>query len=157
LRWSTFSPFVADDGQRVPLEIFVGRREDARAIATTPKFARLFSGRKLGKSALLSFIRSTYDGHALPGGLSLRVVYVPAAGLGSEAALVRQVLQTLKQDLNFTPQNLEADNPADRLMEALSRWRQERSSESLLIVLDEADVFVEEQLREFAKVKEACL
>ena len=61
-RWTTLSPFHAHDGAQARIEMYVGRAQEAAVLATDNKYSRLFSGRKLGKSALLKFIEDSYDG-----------------------------------------------------------------------------------------------
>ena len=53
-------------------------------LARTNKYTRLFSGRKLGKTALLKFIEQTWDNQELPSHLKLRVLYVPIVGVHTE-------------------------------------------------------------------------
>src|SRR5262249_18155458 len=47
--------------------------------------------------------------------------------------------------------------PGDRLVNTLRRFTEERPAESLLVVLDEADRFVEAQLEEYEQRREDCL
>ncbi len=75
---------AATTGRTCSLEMSVGRRDEARELAQSNRAQRLFSGRKLGKSALLKFVQGTEDGKTLPSGNTLRVVYVSAAGKHSE-------------------------------------------------------------------------
>ncbi len=157
LAWKSQDPFGIPDGQHAALEMFVGRTEEARWLATENRFSRVFSGRKLGKSALLNFIRRTYDGKPLASGLTLKVVYVPAVGEDSEARIANLIIAKLR-DIGFEPQGLDDTlKPADRLLEVLDRFPLERPQESLLLILDEADMFVEEQMREYARSRERCL
>ena len=72
-RWIDSSPFHAHDGAQARIEMYVGRAQEANVLATDNKYSRLFSGRKLGKSALLKFIEDAYDGFRLPSGNTLRL------------------------------------------------------------------------------------
>ena len=151
------NPFGAHDGQAVRMEMYVGRTEEAMALTSpgTTRYSLLFSGRKLGKSALLRFIS---DGeHTLPSGNKLHVVYVPIVGLETDRSVVSKILETLDQSLGMSGVDEEAEGPFERLNAALGRFQAEHPSESLLFVLDEADVFVENQLVEYESDRERCL
>ena len=68
----------------------------ARQLATTGQYTRLFSGRKLGKTALLQFVRQTWNRRQLPNGQILRVIYVGIAGVREERTFVKKVLTDLR-------------------------------------------------------------
>jgi hypothetical protein len=161
LGWARQKPFKLSDGQHVYPEMFVGRTDEARDLATTTTYSRLFSGRKLGKSALLRYVRIMYGDKPLPSGKVLRVVYVPVVGIDSEAKIAKAILDKLR--LRDAEYGVGYDPPlgdglqVEQLVEALERFPQDRPDESLLIVLDEADLFVEQQIREYDSRREKCL
>lgn len=157
-RWSDVSPFRLGDGQSVRVEMYFGRADEARKLSREGHFSRLFSGRKLGKSALLRFVEQTEDGEALPSGLRLRVVYVSAAGIDAERPMVEAILRALEErcPTGGEPEGPDGE-PAERLERALRRHLTEHPDESLLFFLDEADVFVEQQLRLYAERAERIL
>mgnify|MGYP001115298255 CR=1 FL=1 len=99
---SGVSPFLVPEGQNVQMEMYFGRRREARDLVMSPRYSRLFSGRKLGKSALLKYVEATYDGERLPSGNVLRVVYVSAVGVDSEAGLVQKIVEGLRSTLRWT-------------------------------------------------------
>ncbi len=159
--WNRFNPFeIADGGKTLP-EVFVGRKAEALRLFEAPDYTRLFSGRKLGKSALLRYVENNYDGQSLPSGNTLRVLYVSAAGFDSERAIVDQILSGLEQQLAFTtpPAALALNDPGDRLVRAMAAFMGGRKTESLLVFLDEADSFVEAQIHEYDRNRrrEKCL
>jgi len=156
-RRSVFSPFDLPEGSLVRLEMYVGRKDKARELARTANYSRLFSGRKLGKSALLRFMERTEGGVKLPSGNVLRVVYVPAAGIESEIAMVDAIHTSLETTLGekLPPPNVR--EPSDRLGQLLNEYLTKHRLDSLLLVLDEADVFFERQLAEYADQREKCL
>lgn len=157
-RWSDASPFSLSDGQSVQVEMYFGRAEEARRLSHERGVSRLFSGRKLGKSALLRFVEQTEDGQRLPSGNTLRVVYVSAAGVDGERAMVGAILDALQQrcSVAIAPE-LPDEDPPTRIERALRRHLDGRPNESLLFFLDEADVFVEQQLRDYAERAERTL
>jgi hypothetical protein len=156
-RRAVFSPFDLLEGSHVRLEMYVGRRDSAREVARTANYSRLFSGRKLGKSSLLRFIERTEGSVQLPSGNALRVVYVPAVGIESESAMVDAVLTSLKTSLRAEVAANGASDPVSKLEKVLDRYLEQHERESLLVFLDEADVFVERQLVEYEERRERCL
>jgi hypothetical protein len=156
-RRAAFSPFDLPEGSHVRLEMYVGRRDQARELARSANYSRLFSGRKLGKSALLRFIERTEGGMALPSGNVLRVVYVPAVGVESEAAMVDAILTSLEGELGTRFDRRIDTDPSDKLGGLLKGYLDGHKKESLLVVLDEADVFVERQFAEYDERRERCL
>ncbi len=157
-RWGSSAPMLAE-GQHVQIEMYVGRKEEARRLATTPGYSRLFSGRKLGKSALLRFVERRYDGAELPSGLVLRVLYVSAVGIDGAGRLVDEIVDRLGArfpGLVLGPTRTD-ESAGDRLARATKAFIEKHPKESLLIVLDEADNFVESELVDYQQNQERCL
>ncbi|HEX8912916.1 MAG TPA: hypothetical protein VF796_11190, partial [Humisphaera sp.] len=165
----SISPFEIPDGQHIKLEMFTGRQDQARALATTHNFSRVFSGRKLGKTALLKSIEHRFDRRTMPGGDTLRVLFVPLVGAEAESAVVNRIADWMHRKLDFPEfedvaaardadalrrlrADAEAGPAADRLLRLFERYiaRAEASREMLLVVLDEADTFVEAQTADVA-------
>ena len=157
--WSThFTPFAMHDGQHVQVEMYVGRGVEAEQLAQTPAYSRLFSGRKLGKSALLRYVHDTRDGLKLPSGNTLRVLFVPAVGAESDFDVVDRFAEQLSERLGFKVPGLVLDGkPGDALVQIAKRFVESRPTESLLVVFDEADKFVEAQIEAYDREREACL
>ena len=160
----TFLPYQRHDGQHVRQEMFVGRREQAREIAETTQYSRLFSGRKLGKSALLSFVQQTYDGAALASGNTLRVLYVSGVGASQEADFVGRILEELKNQIGFSPKSslggdvsMKDMSPTECLVKVFERFNADRPNESVLVLFDEADLFMERQIADYEIQKEKSL
>jgi hypothetical protein len=153
--WAAMSPFQLIEGQHVHVEMYVGRKDEAEQLAKSARFSRVFSGRKLGKSALLRYVERFYDGQELPSALKLRVIYVSAVGTETAAELVEQILEKVTERLRIPASK--AQRPFDRLAATLDTFLTKNPKESLLIVLDEADMFVEADLEEYHKDREKCL
>jgi hypothetical protein len=154
--WRERSPFALSEGADVRMEMYVGRRNEARQLATTGHYTRLFSGRKLGKTALLQFVRQTWNRRQLPNGKILRVIYVGIAGVREERTFVKKVLTELRGE--FPEANLQLrEHSGEDFLSALRAFLRKERGINLLIVLDEADEFVLAQLEEYVKRKEACL
>src|SRR5262249_32948892 len=155
--WSRLTPFTAPGGEQMRLEMYVGRREEAGHLARSGKYTRLFSGRKLGKTALLKFLEQTWDGRELSGGQRLRVLYVPIVGVREESDLVQHLLAAVTGRFSLAPWTPPQGYTTEALVDFLLGFVDERPEESLLFVLDEADEFVLAQLEEYERRHEACL
>ena len=131
------NPFVSPEGSDMRLETYVGRREEAVQLATTAVKTRLFSGRKLGETALPQSVRQTWDGRELPNARVLRVAYVSIVGVDNEDLFARRVLDQLRRDFPDVTLPPELPGPAS-ILDALRQCLEQRPGEELLIVLDEA-------------------
>jgi hypothetical protein len=152
------SPFSPVDGQNTPMEMFVGRQEMAEALAFKAEITRVFSGRKLGKSAMLKHIEVKYDGAELPSGMKLNVLFISVPGIDSELTMVGRIIDELRR--RFAVEEV-VDNPsrrpADRFADYVREILNARPKDSILIILDEADTFIEAQLIDQQERPEATL
>lgn len=144
------SPFSSLDGQHVRLETYVGRDQEARKIALSAEYTRLFSGRKLGKSALLKYVADRFDGRKLDSDNTLNIFFITIAGGDSEPWLVDAILSAMIErfGLHERPEarGLEA---ASRFMDYMNHFLSERPAQSVLLILDEADAFIDKQLARY--------
>lgn len=157
LSWKDLSPYVSRDGQFIQLEMFVGREREAEKLALTAEYTRIFSGRKLGKSALLKYVEQTYSGNRLPSGNELRVLYIIVAGGESENWLTDKVVAEIRARFPAAPDIPDETDPGARMAKFLEAFFLQHPKVSLLVILDEADTFVEGQLKEYDRVRERCL
>lgn len=159
LPWmSHFAPFTNDDGQNVLVEMYVGRHKEALEIARTATYSRLFSGRKLGKSALISYVHDTQNQQTLQSGNTLHVLTVAAVGAESDAVVVAKILEQLKKEVGFTVSDLDIGaDPAGALARVAKEFVHKEPKKSLLVILDEADQFVEAQIAAYERDRERCL
>lgn len=152
------SPFSTHDGQHVRVETYVGRALEAETLALRGKYSRIFSGRKLGKSALLKYVATRYDQHRLPSGSRLHVIFITIAGGESEqwvaSCIVEEMVRRFELPEGETPSG---QRPRDRLSSYMKRLLQSRTNDSVLLILDEADTFVEGQLASYDEDREASL
>lgn len=158
-RWSAVTPFRRHEGQHQQLEMYVGRTQEARDLAVASEYSRLFSGRKMGKSALLRFVESHYDGREMPDRTQLRVVYVSAVGIEQSSAMADRIIGAVAERLGARELvRAHAGLPAgERLDNTIRQYLAQNENVSLLLVLDEADTFVEQELEEYEAHREACL
>jgi hypothetical protein len=154
------SPFSSLDGQHVRLESFVGRQQYAESIAHGWEFSRLFSGRKLGKSAFLRYVASRYDEEkSTATGKKLNVLFISIAGGSSAEYVVDTIISEMNRRFNlwFEAESNALNNSIDRFAAYMKRFADARRDQNVLIILDEADAFVEEQLRRYEKERDSSL
>lgn len=150
------SPYSSQDGQHIRREMFVGREDEATKLATTSDYSRVFSGRKLGKSAFLKSVARNFDGHSLPSKNALHVLFISIAGGDSESYIEGRVVTELQTRF---PSIFEVNSPQIKfgLIASIDHIIKTLPKVSLLLLLDEADSFVEEQLRSYDRNREKCL
>jgi hypothetical protein len=152
-------PFSTQDGQHIRLESFIGRTASAERIAEGWDYSRLFSGRKLGKSAFLRHVASTYDGYKLANSKTLNVIFITIAGGSSESWVVDTIIQEMSRRFSL-PQEMESSmlsDPVDRFIRYATRFAKARTNVNVLVILDEADTFIEDQLARYDQVREKSL
>lgn len=159
-RWTNVTPFEAREGQHTKIEMYVGRQEEASELATKATYSRLFSGRRLGKSALLKHVTDTYA-HAttkrrLASKHALSVVYVGIVGEVDERKVVQRIEEELAKQLKDYEVHPTSTAPAERLTELVGPFLGD-TNKSLLVFLDEADMFVEAQIRTYEHQRENAL
>lgn len=154
----TASPFSSLDGQHVRLETYIGRKYQAEQIALGWSFTRVFSGRKLGKSALLKYVASTFDGYPLPSGNTLNVFFITIAGGESERWVVDCIVDEMANRFGLAEKpGLKDQSPPERFSAYMKRFLVEKPQHSVLLILDEADAFVEGQLSRYDDDREGSL
>lgn len=152
------SPFSSLDGQHVRLETYIGRKYEAERVALGWSYTRVFSGRKLGKSALLKYVASTFDGYTLPSGNTLNVFFITIAGGESERWVVDCIVDEMASRFSLPEKPALKDQPpAERFSAYMKRFLQEKPQHSVLLILDEADAFVEGQLSRYDDDREGSL
>ena len=154
----TASPFSSLDGQHVRLETYIGRKYEAERVALGWSYTRVFSGRKLGKSALLKYVASTFDGYPLPSGNTLNVFFITIAGGESERWVVDCIVDEMASRFSLAEKpGLKEQPPAERFSAYMKRFLLEKPQHSVLLILDEADAFVEGQLSRYDDDREGSL
>lgn len=143
-------PFETAEGQHTPPEMFVGREQEARNLATTKTYTRVFSGRKLGKSALLRAVQHRFADRPLPlGGKRLKVLYVSLVGTSEERDVVDEILGAVRRDLGLDLPAVSDETPRQRLSRCVLELGSLRPDEFFFFVCDESDQFVESEIRTF--------
>jgi hypothetical protein len=152
------SPFSSLDGQHVRLETYIGRAQEAQKVALGWSYTRVFSGRKLGKSALLKYVANNFDRYELPSGNTLNIFFITIAGGESERWVVDCIIDEMAIRFGMPKRPSPKDqSPAERFSEFMRRFLQEKPGQSVLFILDEADAFVEGQLSRYDADREGSL
>jgi hypothetical protein len=145
------SPFSSLDGQHVRIETFVGRVQQANMVAMTSRYTRLFSGRKLGKSAFLRHVAHSFDGEKTSSKNTLNVIFITIAGGESENWVVDCIIKEMNKrfDLPMESDDARRLSPADRYTAYARRFGDYKPMDNVLLILDEADAFVDGQLKAY--------
>jgi hypothetical protein len=136
-----YTPFVLGD---VPREVFYGRRDELRDVqdANGPLF--VYGGRQLGKSTLLKTAMREFGETAG----QWRSIYIDlkAEGIGELRVpddLWSVLIPRLKQAGIIDQQKVSAKAGPDVVVSAIRSWLDEDQDRRFLLLLDEADAFLE--------------
>lgn len=137
--YSSYQPYSIDSARAIPVEMFMGRKQQLEDIES-PKGANIIcGGRQLGKSALLRMAKSDINNNENGD----RAVYVEIKECDYTKA-ARKISETLV-DEGILDEGCECDNWND-----LSRYIKKRLTNEklpripyLLLLIDEADTFIE--------------
>jgi len=149
--WLHFQPFDLGDGSEIKPEMFVGRTREIDALVSHGSYGRIFAGRKLGKSALLSSVCQRAKAIRLPSGRSLLALHINIGGLRDETSVVEAIAQALSAAIPKISLPAADEHPIKVLSALVDRVQHRNPDLSLLFLLDEADTFVEEQFKAYQR------
>ncbi|WP_396911535.1 AAA family ATPase [Mycolicibacterium sp.] len=147
LPFTCFTHYTVVAGN-VPDEVFVGRDDELTQLTDRTGSLFVYGGRQLGKSALLRKIQREFnvvaDHHAI-------FIDLNSHGIGTWAD-PQQLWPVLHNELaKIGSMGIKA-NPAvrnhDVVTKAIRQWLEGKDSRRLLLLLDEADAFLEKESRE---------
>ncbi|MDD3417266.1 MAG: hypothetical protein PHY47_25280 [Lachnospiraceae bacterium] len=137
--FSYYQPYVVKSADVMPPEIFIGRKDELNKIEAPLGVNIVYGGRQLGKSALLRMAKTdiNFDENGD------RAVLVDIKGLDYKKA-ARKVAQALTDEHVFT-HNVDSDDWDELAREIKKRLisAKEQKIPYLLLLMDEADVFIE--------------
>lgn len=152
LPFSSINPYIPRAGT-VPPEMFFGREEMARRLASFDGTCLVYGGRQLGKSALLEHVQRRFEetyGHVAIR-LDIKEVGDPTAYQVPEQLWPR-IREELKR-VRFLSGQVTTDKP-DVLLGYIGEALEGPKGRKLLILLDEADNFLDaDSRRGFEQVK----
>lgn len=137
--FSYYQPYVWDSSKVMPPEMFMGRKEELEKIESPTGVNIVYGGRQLGKSALLKMAKMNIDNNENYD----RAVLVEIKGLDYEkaAAKIGHELYdagVLKEDIDTTDWG-----ELSRAIKCRLQSEEEPNISYLLLLLDEADTFIE--------------
>ena len=135
--FSYYQPYVAESAKMLPPEMFVGRKEELQKVKSVDGVNLIYGGRQLGKSALFKKARVDIDGVD-----NQRAVLVDINGRNCASAAQR--LSTELKELGILP-DIEMTDDWEELCDGIRRrLRSKDDIAYLLIMLDEADAFIQD-------------
>lgn len=137
--YTYYQPYVVKSADIMPPEIFIGRKEELNKIESALGVNIVYGGRQLGKSALLRMAKTdiNFDENGD------RAVLVDIKGLDYKRA-AQKIAQALTDEGVFA-QDVDTNDWDELAREIKKRLSssQEKKIPYLLLLIDEADVFIE--------------
>jgi hypothetical protein len=126
----------------VPPEIFYGRGEEIRSIVDINGSCFIYGGRQLGKTALLRHVERTH--HKPTEGQIVLWLDLKAQGIGTDKG-VDEIWNLLREKLYQLGvlSRLTSGINVDTLLNNIEKWLTENKQRTILLLLDEADRFLE--------------
>ena len=132
-----YQPYVWESANVMPPEIFMGRRQDLERIESAPGVNIVYGGRQLGKSALLKKAKSDINNDENGN----RAVLVDIMGQNYKQA-ARKVAYAL-YDEGVLSEELDTESWEELARAVKRRLQSDKNRIPYLLLLDEADVFIE--------------
>lgn len=139
-----YTPFVLGD---VPREVFYGRKQELRRVQDPNDALFVYGGRQLGKSSLLKTAMHEFR-DSDPKWRSL-YVDLKAEGVGEwrQPDDIWQVLLPQLVDAGVVEARVSPKAPPDVVVSSIRRWLDADPDRRFLLLLDEADAFLETDAR----------
>lgn len=135
--FSYCQPYVVDSILTMPPEIFIGRKDELHKIESPTGVNLIYGGRQLGKSALFKKARLDVDGSS-----QQRAVLVDINGCDCPAAARK--LSAELSELGILADGSETNDWDELCSQIRKRLRSKDDIQYLLIMLDEADAFIQD-------------
>jgi len=163
LPFSSSEPYATTSGV-VPPELFYGRKRERQAVMDQSGACFIYGGRQLGKTALLRSVERDFNRSGSPQTRVAKWIDLKANEIGYQLGPsdIWLLLQRELRRLNLTDMGRpELDPGANRqvtaFLDRIRKWLDERKDRRLLLLLDEADEFLnrdaETDFRESARLK----
>lgn len=150
-------PFTSADpyattSSLVPPELFYGREREQREITDPSGACFIYGGRQLGKTALLRRVERDFNRSREANVAKWIDLKVNEIGYARGPRDVWPFLQQELHGLGVVPKRRRELDPGDRrqvqsLLDKIRQWLNEREDRRLLLLLDEADAFLERDAR----------
>jgi hypothetical protein len=144
LPFTCFSHYAMVAGN-VPDEVFVGRADELTTLEAQDGALFVFGGRQLGKSALLRKIERKFN--SVPDQLAVFIdLSVHGIGTWSEPSRLWSVLfEELDKIGGVIPKNVNNVRNPEPVIRLIRDWLDGKESRRLLVLLDEADAFLDKE------------
>jgi hypothetical protein len=142
LPFTHMDPYTTTAGL-VPTEMFYGRQHDRNSLMEQMGSCFVYGGRQLGKTALLRDVERTF--HQPAEGHVARWLDLKALGIGYDRPLedLWEILAAEFKRLGVLTSGFSRRGKPDHLLGQIQRWLNEQSGRRILLLLDEADRFLE--------------
>ena len=142
LPFTVSEPYTTTAGL-VPPEVFYGRQRERDSIVDPMGTCFIYGGRQLGKTAVLRDVERTSNS---PDDQKYTVYLdLKAQGIGLSHSIdsIWQLLDSEFKKLNIIRESeSSAHESHDKVLDSVERWLKDESGRRLLLLLDEADVFL---------------
>lgn len=141
LPFTSSSPFTPDvPGASIRREMFYGRSDERAKIIDMMGPCIVYGGRQLGKSALLLEAARTFDDEH-----NRHAIYESIFKIGRAVPVdaVWTALWPLLAARDIVPQDIPAGDVGEALTRHVTKWISTRPGRQLLLLLDEADMFLD--------------
>ncbi|WP_447925554.1 hypothetical protein [Georgenia muralis] len=138
-----YTPYLSGD---VPDEVFVGREDEMAQITDPTGSIFVYGGRQLGKSALLRRVQRDFNRRAEHVAI---FIDLKAHGIGErqEAGQLWSVLLEELKSRDLISKRITSAKP-EAVTSAIRKWLDENADRRMLVLLDEADLFLESESRQ---------
>jgi len=142
LPFTFLEPYAYTAGLVRP-EIFYGRKLERDSIIKADGSCFIYGGRQLGKTALLRSVEREF--HALQEGRIAYWLDLKACGLGVNRPIedIWSLLADVFKSLEVVPRSMPPNAGVDTLLQHTKNWLEQNKSRRILLLLDEADKFLE--------------
>jgi len=136
------TPYTTTAGL-VPPEMFYGRQQNRESIVDPMGTCFIYGGRQLGKTALLRQVEHEY--HDLKQGRVALWIDLKTEGIGSGRTIddIWSLLAGRFKDMEVLPSQVPAHVSPERLLGYVEEWLKADDRRRILLLLDEADRFLE--------------
>lgn len=142
LAFTFLEPYTTTAGL-VPPEMLYGRERERESIINPMGSCFIYGGRQLGKTVLLRYVQRTF--HAPKQGKIALWIDLKTQGIcdGKDIDEIWNILATEFKRLGVVPASRSARVKDDELLEQIQTWLEHNSQRRILLLLDEADRFLE--------------
>ncbi|MBR8839969.1 MAG: hypothetical protein DSM106950_39720 [Stigonema ocellatum SAG 48.90 = DSM 106950] len=142
LPFTFLEPYAATAGL-VPPEIFYGRKQERDSIINPMGSCFIYGGRQLGKTALLRSVEREF--HPPQEGRIAYWLDLKACGIGVTRPIedIWSLLANRFKELEVVPRSVPTNVGVDTLLRHIENWLAQNKSRRILLLLDEADKFLE--------------